>query len=887
MNQLADSLYTTANTIAQAAWALVLGELSGRDDVVFGATRAGRRLPVSGIRKMIGLLVTVVPLRVRWQESVKVRDFLGSIREQWLNFRDHEYVPNSVHREHLRFSDTDTLIDTSVTFEGMGLNQTMKEPDGSPMPSTAELATERAVAVHAYGGDQIEIHVVVHPDHGDASTARILIEHLKATMSALVEHQQGTIEEVLQASVPVRELDVIRDANQTTSEFDNDLLVHELVEQIAAHHPDRTAVESRDMSLTYEALNQRANALARTLAKLGLSPGESVAVMWSRDADLAVVLLAVFKSGATFVPLDARQPKRRLASMLESVQPEYIVVQEPLAQHLPTTDTTTVVLESCDESLAIQTADDLGIRVAPEDIAYTIYTSGSTGLPKGVDVPHRSLANLIKTKLAEPGLSADDCLLAATTVSFDPAMLQLTLPLVAGARLVIADEEAVFGGESLAQFLSDFNATFLMTSPVIIDTLRQCDWPGKSDLRVSYGGEPLAEGLAEWILPRVESLWNCYGPTEATIHCVQTKIEKPADTRYIGRPLANTNAFVLDSRGEQTSIGQVGELYVGGTCLAKGYRKAEHLTSERFVEHPLAQGPDARLYRTGDLARWTTDGQLEYLGRADDQVKLQGVRVELSEVEHALEEHHSVSRAVVVATGNNGRAELTGFVVPQDTSTSAAQDSLRAELRQHLFETLPTAMHPRHLAVVATIPSTLQGKVDRSALVRDFHAETASDSNDAPSVSDEHTPRSELEEKLVRIWQSILDRPDVNVDDDFFELGGNSLLALRMFNMLEDEVSVRVSVANLVHHRTIRSIASLVESDGAVVRQSLVVELQPEGNRPPVFCAHGIGGEVVQLTALAKHLPREQPLFGFQAAGRDTKEKPFSSIEKMAARYIE
>ena len=560
-------------------------------------------------------------------------------------------------------------------------------------------------------------------------------------------------------------------SNKTARPHDEHTFVHELIEVAATKHAESPAIIAPDATLSYRQLNERANQLGRELQEQGLRIGDTVGLFCQRTSDLIVAMLATLKCGACFVPLDPSQPSQRLASMLRDSDAKFLITQQALLPRLPVSAAKILVIEQNAAAIEQQDSQNLGEPLSSGQIAYTMFTSGSTGRPKGVDVPHSALVNLLEDAIETPGVGAEDCVIAATTVSFDPAMLQIFLPLVVGARLVVADEDAVFGGEALARSVAENRGTYLMTTPVILRSLKDCDWAGQSGLCLSYIGEPLSADLAAWLLTRVDALWNTYGPTEATVYCTAQQIVEPDDVTYIGRAIGNTIAVVLDSNLRAVPAGVVGELFIGGACLASGYRNAPELTAERFIEHPLAADCGGRLYRTGDLARWTTDGVLEYLGREDTQVKIHGVRIELSEIQAAIERHSAVSLAVVLLDDTNYHSpQLAAYIVPVEQLDSTQQSDLRDELRRHMLESLPPAMHPRHIAFIDKIPRTPNGKLDLRALPA-----SASLGSQNESVA----PRSETERKLHAIFAELVPVKSIGVECNLLDLGVDSLLVFQ------------------------------------------------------------------------------------------------------------
>ena len=801
LGRVADSLYLTPLTVLQAAWALILGQATGRADVAFAATRAARK-SVRRANSIAGLLMTVVPFRVRWDEDQSTGDWLRDLCKQWREIRRHEHTPSAIIRQAIDLPGGDALSNTIVSYESAHLSDILRSPDDKPMDIRFQLATDHDVAVYAYAGERLSMEVVVSSESGDTTTAARLMERLKSTTIAIVTNVDGTVGEVMEQIAAPAELQALKESNITARSRDEQALVHEHVESAAARHPNSIAVIARDATLSYRQLNERANKLGRELRESGLKPGDSAGILCERISDLVVAMLAVLKCGGCFVPLDPSQPSQRLASMLRDSDAALLITQQALLSRLPVTAANILIIEQHAEAIEARDSQNLDATVAPEQLAYTMFTSGSTGRPKGVDVSHGALVNLIEDAIETPGVSVDDCVIAATTVSFDPAMLQVFLPLSVGARLVVADEDAVYGGEALASCIAENQGTYLMTTPVILRSLRDCNWEGQPGLCLSYIGEPLSADLAAWLLPRVGSLWNTYGPTEATIYCTSQAIIAPDDVAYIGRAIGNTISVVLDHDLRAVPAGVVGELFIGGSCLAEGYRNAPELTAERFVEHPLAADGGGRLYRTGDLARWTTDGVLEYLGREDTQVKIYGVRIELSEIQAAMERHSAVSQAVVLIDDTTGSSPiLAAYVVPVDQLSTSQQSDLRIDLRQHLLEILPPAMHPRQIAFLEKIPRTPNGKLDRRALPA-----AAIHESSVTSIA----PRTPTEGVLHSIFAELLPELSIGVNCNLLDTGVDSLIVFQAVGKAKS-AGLNVGPRDIFDHPTIALLAAYVD----------------------------------------------------------------------------
>jgi amino acid adenylation domain-containing protein len=650
--------------------------------------------------------------------------------------------------------------------------------------------------------------------------------------------------------------------------------LHELIAERATETPDAIAVVFEGERLTYGELEARTNRLARHLGELGVGRETLVGICIERSADMLVGLLGILKAGAAYVPVDPTYPAARQEFMLTSSQAPVVVTQESLLEQLPPHEAVTVCLDRDWSAIEKRSPDPLNVASDPEELAYVIYTSGSTGTPKGVEIPHRALVNFLTTMSEEPGLGAEDVLLAVTTLSFDIAGLELWLPLLVGARVVVAPTASVSDPRALTALLAENDVTVMQATPTTWRMLVDAGWPGRAGLKALCGGEALPLALADELVARDLELWNMYGPTETTIWSTIARIEDQGGPLTIGRPIGNTTIYILDADLQPVPIGLPGELYIGGDGLARGYRGRPDLTEERFVAHPFDETPDARIYRTGDLARYRGDGRIEYLGRIDDQVKVRGYRIELGEIENVLNRHAAVARSVAVARADDrGERELVAYYIPKGTPVSSNT------LRRYLRQSLPDYMVPDVVMSVADFPLTPNGKIDRKALP----APTRERAEEEEYVA----PRTPLERRLVEIWERELNIRPISVTDNFFDLGVPSIVAAQLFARIEHELGSKLPLGAVFHAPTIESLARLVEDGGDAARWQSLVPIQPRGSSPPIFCVHGGAGTILHLEPLARQLGDDQPFYGLQQRGLYGGASSPRSVEEMAAEYLD
>jgi amino acid adenylation domain-containing protein len=578
-------------------------------------------------------------------------------------------------------------------------------------------------------------------------------------------------------------------------------LVHRWIEEQAARSPEGIALVSEGESITYAQLNARANRLARKLRGLGVGPEILVGLCTGRNAAIGVGLLAILKAGGAYVPLDATFPAERLRFMLEDARLSVLLTEERLRNRLEKVAARVICLDSQSEESAAASAVNLDGGAGGDNLAYVIYTSGSTGRPKGVQVTHGALANLLKAMGGLLAMREHDVLLAVTTLSFDIAALEIFLPWIVGARLELIDRDVAADGVRLADRLNDPAITFLQATPATWRLLLEAGWRGKPALQMLCGGEALPRALADRLQDKGAALWNLYGPTETTIWSSACRVEPGETPISIGRPIANTQLYVLDKRLRVVPMGVIGELYIGGAGLARGYWARPGLTADRFIPDPCGTTPGARLYRSGDLARWRPDGGLECLGRVDHQVKIRGFRVELEEIEATFALHPEVRDAAVAARPDpTGEMSLAAYIVMRDgpNLTSAA------ELRRWLADFVPEYMIPSAFVSLDALPLTPNGKVDRHALPDSTRARPTEAANFVPS-------RGPVEAALAELWRELLASARFGAHDSFFECGGHSLLALQLLGRVRQIFEVEVPLERFLDEPTIARLACLVE----------------------------------------------------------------------------
>ena len=578
--------------------------------------------------------------------------------------------------------------------------------------------------------------------------------------------------------------------------------VHALFGQQVNRTPDSVAVEFEQQRVTYRELDRRANQIAQHLRSLGARPGVLLGVCVERSVEMIAAVLGILKTGAAYVPLDPAYPRARLAKMIDDTMMPLIVTQSVLVPVLPPHSATNVCLDDAAFASSSEHAPQPSAGT-PDDLAYVIFTSGSTGRPKGVEIPHRALANFLASMQRSPGIASDDVLLAVTTLSFDIAALEIFLPLISGAKVIMLSRNHSMDASALLGELERRRPTIMQATPATWRILLDTPWSGTPRLKALIGGEACPRDLAARLLPKCGGLWNMYGPTETTVWSMIAKLSLADTVISVGRPIANTVAYIVEPNLQPTPIGVPGELLIGGNGLARGYLRQPDLTAEKFIRDPFSADTAARVYRTGDLARFLPDGSIECLGRIDHQVKLRGFRIELGEIEAVLTESPAVSEAVVIAREDvPGEKRLVAYLV------LAPAPQATADLRSHLRSRLPDYMVPSVFVFLDTLPLTANGKVDRKALP----LPEAERSNVAGAFV---APRTDLEQRVSLVWKDILKVERVGVHDNFFELGGDSLAAMRIISRLRGPQFPDLNVFQIFERPTVEEFVNALPAANA------------------------------------------------------------------------
>jgi surfactin family lipopeptide synthetase C len=873
LQKLARQHRLTLNCLVQGAWALLLSRTSGDRDVVFGSTVSGRSPELPGIEAMVGVFINALPVRARVPSTGALLPWLQQLMAEQVEREQHA---SSSLVDIQGWSDIrpgEPLFESLVVFE----NYPLRESESSLEITGLRLFRRANFPLTLVVAPEAALHLAASFDTSRFDVAAIerMLEHLRLLLEQFAAGLERPLWELTLLTGDERKL--LAQWNDTIAPCRPEVSIHEVFASWVDRTPDAVAVVLGQQSLTWHALNARANQLARYLRERGVGPETLVGVCVERSLEMVVAVLGILKAGGAYLPLDPAYPPERLGFMIEDAGVPVLIAQERHEGRIPSLWAQMVLIDADWPAIASQSEDDLSASVTAENLAYVIYTSGSTGKPKGVQVTHRGLCNLSSAQRSLFGPLAGGHVLQFASLSFDAAIWEMVMGLCSGATLHLGTTESLLPGPMLARELERGGITHATLPPSALAMLPEASLPALHTL--ISAGEPCSSDLVDRWSPGRRFV-NAYGPTESTVCATVWTCGGERESPPIGRPLPNTRAYTLDRDLNPLPVGIAGELYVGGLNLARGYLQRAALTAERFVPDPLSGEQGARLYNTGDLARYRSDGAIVFLGRSDHQVKVRGHRIELGEIEAALAEAASVKQSVVVRRDPEGGNSLVAYVVALP-GAGEANGNDPASLRRHLRERLPEYMIPGAFVYLKSLPLSPNGKVDRQALPA---PEAATACQETRAF---RPPRDILEQKLVGIWEEVLGVHPVGVEDDFFLLGGHSLLAVRLMAWIEEQMGQHLPMAALFKNPTIAQLAAHLRGQSQAPAWSSLVAVQSAGSRRPLFFVPGGGGNVVYLYALARHLGLERPFYGLQARGLDGLSAPHASIEEMATAYLD
>jgi len=813
LQSVARQHHLSLSTLAQGAWALLLSRYSGESDVVFGVTVSGRTANLEGVESMVGMFINTLPLRVRVMSEEPLLSWLKEVQTRQGELIEYEYSP-LVQVQHWSDVPRGTDLFHSIhVFENYPLDPAVFGQHGG-----IRIADVRALEQNNYPltiavlpGAEMSLHIAYDTRRFRAATVARMLGHMRSLLENIASNPDCRIRELPWLTEAERSF-LLNDCNRTHSACMKERPVHELFETQASRTPHALALISEQQRLTYRELNQRANQLAHYLRSVGVRSQVRVGLFLARSTELVVSLLAAWKAGGTYVPLDPSYPAARLAHVMADSQPQVLLTGRSLLSTLPETCAQVVCLDAQHEIISQQGVEPLSNTSEMDGLAYVIYTSGSTGKPKGVMVGHRALSNHLQWMTDEFPLSESDRVLQKYSISFDTSVLEICYPLLCGAGLVFARPGGEYDAHYLLDVMEKQEVTAIDVVPSMLKALvasagiKRC----RRLRQITCGGEALDLQLVQRVrgLLGEVTLANMYGPTEATIGATFHRCDTEVLLKRvpIGRPISNTEIYLLSHELTLVPIGVAGEIYIGGAGLAWGYLNHADLTAERFFPNPFSEEPGSRLYRTGDVGRYRTDGSLEFLGRCDEQLKVRGYRIEPGEIETLLKRHPAIRDALVTAHEDDlGRHRLISYVLWRDHVEVSV-----SELRKFLQEELPEQLIPAVFIKLREWPLTANGKIDRRAL--------PSPDGTRPQLEPDYLPpRNETERSLAEIWSHALGLERVGINDNFFELGGDSIISLQIVARA-GQAGLVITPGQLFRHPTIAALAQVADTTTPAIR---------------------------------------------------------------------
>lgn len=835
LQTLAQQYQLTVNTVVQGAWALLLSRYSNESEVVFGVTSSGRPADLIGVESMVGLFINTLPFRVSVNPTATLIPWLHQLQIQQVEVRQYEYSPLVQVQQWSEVPPSVPLFESIVLFQNYPIDGSLGETlDRLTIQDVQTFEqTNYPITVLFVLGDVLELRVLYDRDRFEDSTITRMLGHLQTLLEGMVAHPDQPISTLPILTAPERHQ--LAAWNHSEANYTCNLCLHQLFEQQVEKTPDAIAVVYEGQSLTYQLLNQKANQLAHYLQQRGIQPDGLVGVCVERSLDMVIAILGILKAGGAYVPLDPAAPPERLSFILQDSQANLLVTQLSLLTQLADSDVHTICLDADQAAIAEAISTHPVSSASANHLAYVIYTSGSTGTPKGVLVSHANVTRLFAATKDWFQFNEQDVWTLFHSYAFDFSVWELWGALLHGGRLVVVPRSVTRSPDAFYHLLMQEGVTVLNQTPSAFRQLmrmEESNVAGQSlNLRyVIFGGEALElASLKPWCDrhgDRRPQLVNMYGITETTVHVTYRPITNAditsASGSLIGRAIPDLQLYLLDAHQQPVAIGVPGELYVGGAGVARGYLNRPEINAERFIPNPFSDSPQAQLYRSGDLARYLPNGDLEYLGRIDQQVKLRGFRIELGEIEVVLCQHSQVRDAIVLLhDGISSDPRLVAYFVPEANCPSPS------ELRDFLHQKLPDYMVPAAFVQLETLPLTMNGKVNRTALpAPDF-----SRSESAPSANSPCTP---IAAALINIWTQVLGLEHIGIHENFFELGGHSLLAAQVIARVRESFQLEIPIRWLFEAPAIAPFAERIETQLRTKTGQPCSNIQPVARDQPL-----------------------------------------------------
>ncbi len=880
LKQVASKEGTTLFILLYTAYRTFLNRLSNQDDFVLGLVAAAQT--IAGNENLVTHGVSLLPVRNKVNKTGTFSEELKTTRNLVLDAFDHQHYTLGALVQALnvkRDPSRQPIISFLFNMDADGETLDFGNVKGIVQPIQRKYETfDTFINVKSVAGG-IDFEWIFNTDLFGGNMINLRLAEFKTLLTSIVQDSSQSISKL--NLMPQDEINLLKSWNSASIPRDKSTTFLSYFQDSVRKYASKTAVRCGIDSRTYLQLEEDSNRLAFRLKNAGIKKGDYVGIYFERSIEMMIAIMASLKLGGIYVPLDPVNPVDRIQFLLNQVDSKFLLTHALLEQKQPVGNWKTIYLNGLKSDWKNAPSENVDEYVQADDLAYIIYTSGSSGKPKSVQIPHHALVDHHLSMIEAINIKEEDHILSVASVAFDPSVQDYFLPLMIGAEVTLATREEQLDGRLLAELINNRKITLMQATPATWRSLSLSGWDGSNLLTILSGGEGLNQTFATKLLSKCKRLYNIYGPTETTIwsttHEVIANDRKPTLSGFepVGKPMSNVQLYLLDEELNRVPIGVPGELYIGGVGVApQGYHKSPELNAFHFVKNPFNHSET--IYRTGDLACYQMNGNLEFLGRKDGQVKIRGHRIELGEVESFLSKYKVVKENVVVAKKNpSGEKTLVAYVT---LSNGTPLDVNHA--KQYLQKDLPGYMVPNFFVTLRSFPLTSTLKVDRKKLPEpnwDLNTEV---SIDAKAVSKE-------EKLLENIWADILNINGCGIHDDFFEIGGHSLIAVEMMARIEEQTGIRLPLSSLLENSTIYQLAQVVKGDKEMEFTKSMVPIRTEGSKPPVYLVHGAGLHVLMYQTLAEHMSPDQPIFGFQARGLYGEAEPLDRIEDMAAAYIE
>lgn len=859
------SLVTTLLTCFE----VFLYQMTSQEDLIIGLPSSGQA--ASGMKHLIGHCVNVLPLRSKINPESNFTDYLKVRKNKLYDAYDHQQLSFGHLLQQLKIARDPARVPLIPVVFNIDLGMTDSVHFSNldyKLISNIRKFENFEIFLNASGSKN---DLVFEWSYNTELFKRETISQMMVSFENLIKDLVTNSEKSIREIVLKNNLSFYEKLNNTRATYPYNTLT-ELLRNQANLHLNRLAIDYNDVETTYGDLQIKTNQLAHYLVDNGLEPGDVIAVTLQRSADMVATLLAILQCGAAFVPLDPNFPTQRLEFMLEDAEAKFLITNKTSSKSLSNT-VNKLFLEDALLNLDKYPTSSLDVIVSPSNIAYILYTSGSTGKPKGVPINHQNLVNLLFAVAKEPGITKSDKQLAITTISFDSTFIEMFSPLLNGASLVMVDTETARDGVLLLELIKRKKITIIQATPTTWRMLVESNWNERLNIKACSGGESLSRELAQKILSKCDSLWNMYGPTETSIAASVKEIKKEDTIISIGKPIANYQFYIVNPEGQLLPPGVIGEIAIAGHGVANGYLKRDILTKEKFIYNSFSKSNDDQtLYLTGDLGKLLPSNEILCLGRLDHQVKIRGFRIELEEIEQTLENIGSIKTAIVLSHNN----ALIAYILQENYE--AVDNTKIKEWKSYLASQLPEYFIPHSFNIVKELPIAPSGKLDRNALLK---------INNFNPISNAviTKPRTESEKLVASIWQEYLKLDQIDIMSNFFEIGGHSIIAVKIMIRIEKETTKRIPLSALFQNATIEKFAKLLHTDVEIDSDCLVA-IKPKGNKVPLFIVHGAGLNVLNFMDLSNHFDEDQPVYGLQGTAKKYDDW-YDSIEAMAAHYVE